>query len=153
KRLPKNAGRGRAAGKKRDQPGTARISLNTLKPSSRAAASAALDANAVFASDVLIDAVLGTGFRPPVSGLYADAIAKINAATAPVIAVDIPSGADADLVGDQTGTVARGDGVVTFTAPRPAHVFGNLTLGPIVIAPIGSPDDTIQSSLNLNLIT
>ena len=153
KRLPKHGGGGRAAGKGNDTPGTARFSLNTLKRSRRGAASAALDRNAVFASDVLIDAVLGTGFKPPVSGLYADAIRKINAATAPVIAVDIPSGADADVVGDQLGAVARDDGVVTFTAPRPAHVFGNLTAGPIVIAPIGSPDDTIQSSLNLNLIT
>src|SRR5260370_12749047 len=40
---------------------------------------------AVFESDVLIDAILGSGFRPPVSGLNADAIAKINAGTAPVI--------------------------------------------------------------------
>jgi len=45
---------------------------------------------AIFSSDVLVDAILGTGFRPPVSGLYAHAIEKINAASAPVIAVDIP---------------------------------------------------------------
>jgi NAD(P)H-hydrate epimerase len=112
-----------------------------------------LDTNAVFHCDVLIDAVLGSGFRPPVSGLYAEAIAKINSASAPVIAVDIPSGADSDVMGEQTGAVARADAIVTFTAPRPAHVFGNLTSGPIVIAPIGSPDEAIQSSLNLNLIT
>jgi ADP-dependent NAD(P)H-hydrate dehydratase / NAD(P)H-hydrate epimerase len=108
---------------------------------------------AVFNSHVLIDAILGTGFHPPVSGLYALAIEKINAASAPVIAVDIPSGADADVMGNQTGAVARADAIVTFTAPRPAHVFGDLTAGPIVIAPIGSPDEAIQSSLNLNLIT
>jgi NAD(P)H-hydrate epimerase len=108
---------------------------------------------AVFKSDVLIDAILGSGFRPPVSGLYAEAIAKINSASAPVIAVDVPSGADSDVMGGQTGAVARADAIVTFTAPRPAHVFGGLTSGPIVIAPIGSPDEAIQSSLNLNLIT
>lgn len=107
----------------------------------------------VFRSDVLIDAILGTGFRPPVSGVYAEAIAKINAGDKPVVAVDIPSGADADVVGEQTGAVARADAIVTFTAPRPAHVFGNLTSGPVVIAPIGSPEEAIQSSLNLNLIT
>ena len=56
-------------------------------------------ARATFASDVLVDAILGTGFRPPVSGLYAEAIERINAATAPVVAVDIPSGADADVMG------------------------------------------------------
>ena len=107
----------------------------------------------VFGCDVLIDAILGSGFRPPVSGLYAEAIAKINAATPPVVAVDIPSGADADVMGDQTGAVARADAIVTFTAPRPAHVFGNLTSGPVVIAPIGSPEEAIQSSLNLQVIT
>jgi ADP-dependent NAD(P)H-hydrate dehydratase / NAD(P)H-hydrate epimerase len=102
--------------------------------------------------DVIVDAILGTGFRPPVSGLYAEAIAAINASDAPVIAVDIPSGADADVMGVQTGAVARADAMVTFTAARPAHVFGRLTPGPVVIAPIGSPDEAIVSSLHLNLI-
>jgi len=110
-------------------------------------------AQTVFACDVLIDAILGSGFRPPVSGVYAEAIAKINAYTAPVIAVDIPSGADADVMGEQTGAVARADAIVTFTVPRPAHIFGNLTIGPTIVAPIGSPDAVIQSSLNLNVIT
>jgi hydroxyethylthiazole kinase-like uncharacterized protein yjeF len=103
--------------------------------------------------DLLIDAILGTGFRPPVSGLYAAAIAAVNASNAPVVAVDIPSGADADVMREQTGFVTRADAVVTFTAPRPAHVFGHVCNGPIVIAPIGSPDEAIASSLGLNLTT
>jgi ADP-dependent NAD(P)H-hydrate dehydratase / NAD(P)H-hydrate epimerase len=111
------------------------------------------EARKVFASGVLIDAILGTGFRPPVSGLYAKAIEKINASTSPVIAVDIPSGADADVMGSQTGAVAHTDAIVTFTAPRPAHIFGDLTSGPTIVAPIGSPEAVIQSSLDLNLIT
>lgn len=111
------------------------------------------DANCVFTCDILIDAILGSGFRPPVTGVYAEAIEKINSATAPVIAVDIPSGADSDVFGDQSGAVARADAIVTFTAPRPAHVFGNLTYGPTMIFPIGSPEEAIKSSLDLNLIT
>jgi ADP-dependent NAD(P)H-hydrate dehydratase / NAD(P)H-hydrate epimerase len=110
-------------------------------------------AASVFESDFLIDAILGSGFKPPVRGAYAAAIAKINATTAPCIAVDVPSGADTDIMGEQTGAVARADAIVTFTAPRPAHVFGNLTAGPIIVAPIGSPAEAIQSSLNLNVIT
>jgi ADP-dependent NAD(P)H-hydrate dehydratase / NAD(P)H-hydrate epimerase len=110
-------------------------------------------ARAVFESEVLLDAILGTGFKPPVSGLYAEAIRLLNASSAPVIAVDIPSGADADVMGEQTGSVARADAVATFTAPRPAHIFGRLTDGPTLISPIGSPDDAIVSSLQLNLIT
>ena len=110
-------------------------------------------ARAVFESEILLDAILGTGFKPPVSGLYAEAIRLLNASSAPVVAVDIPSGADADVMGEQTGAVARADAVITFTAPRPAHIFGRLTDGPTLISPIGSPDEAIVSSLQLNLIT
>lgn len=104
-------------------------------------------------ADLFLDAVLGTGFKPPVSGLYADAIAIMNASRAPVIAVDIPSGADADATGPQSGTIARADAIVTFTAPRPAHVFSSLSTGPIVVADIGSPQEAIVSSLQMNVIT
>ena len=97
--------------------------------------------------------MLGTGFKPPVSGLYGDAIALMNASHVPVIAVDIPSGADADAMRPQAGTIARADTIVTFTAPRPAHVFASLTTGPTLVADIGSPDAAIVSALQLNVIT
>jgi ADP-dependent NAD(P)H-hydrate dehydratase / NAD(P)H-hydrate epimerase len=103
-------------------------------------------------ADLYLDAVLGTGFKPPVTGLYADAIAVMNASKVPVIAVDIPSGADADVLGTQEGTIARADAIVTFTAPRPAHVFGSLTAGLACVAGIGSPEEAIVSSLQLNVI-
>jgi NAD(P)H-hydrate epimerase len=104
-------------------------------------------------ADLYLDAILGTGFKPPVSGLYADAIALLNAVQAPVIAVDIPSGADADAMSPQKGIVARADSIVTFTAARPAHVFSLLTAGPTYVAGIGSPAEAIVSSLQLNVIT
>ena len=104
-------------------------------------------------ADLYLDAILGTGFKPPVSGLYADAIAIMNSNPVPVVAVDIPSGADADAMGPQQGIIARADSIITFTAPRPAHVFGSLTKGPTCVAEIGSPPEAIVSSLQLNLIT
>ncbi len=100
-----------------------------------------------------VQLTLHTGFKPPVSGLYAEAIATLNASTTPVVAVDIPSGADADVMGHQTGAVTRANAIVTFTVPRPAHVFGELSTGPTYVAPIGSPDEAISSSLGLNVIT
>src|SRR5262249_48253669 len=51
------------------------------------------------------------------------------------------------------GAVARADAAVTFTAPRPAHIFGRLSDGPTLIAPIGSPDEAVVSSLQLNMVT
>ena len=104
-------------------------------------------------ADVILDAILGTGFRPPVTGLYAAAIAAINAGHAPVIAIDIPSGADSDSVGNAPALLARASAIVTFTAPKPAHIFGELTSGPTVIAGIGSPDAAITSTFHMNLIT
>lgn len=105
------------------------------------------------AADLYLDAILGTGFKPPVTGLYAGAIALLNTGKAPVIAVDIPSGADADAMSPQNGNIARADSIVTFTAARPAHVFGVLTTGPTYVADIGSPPEAIVSSLQLNVIT
>ncbi|HET6180211.1 MAG TPA: NAD(P)H-hydrate dehydratase [Candidatus Sulfotelmatobacter sp.] len=104
-------------------------------------------------ADLYLDALLGTGFTPPVRGVYGDAIEILNQAQAPVIAVDIPSGADADAMGPQKGLIARADSIVTFTAARPAHVFSLLTDGPTYVAGIGSPEEAIVSSLHLNVIT
>ena len=104
--------------------------------------------------DLIVDAILGTGFRPPVKELYAAAVSVINRSACPVVAVDIPSGADSDTMSSQQGDgIARADAIVTFTAPRPAHVFGNLTRGAIIVAPIGSPEEAIVSKLNLEVIT
>jgi NAD(P)H-hydrate epimerase len=101
---------------------------------------------------ICIDAILGTGFKPPVTGLYAEAIAMLNRTRGTVVAVDIPSGADADSMAPQPGLMARADFIVTFTALRPAHVFGLLTKGKIYVRPIGSPDEAIVSTLQLNAI-
>jgi hydroxyethylthiazole kinase-like uncharacterized protein yjeF len=110
-------------------------------------------ARLALAADLYLDAILGTGFRPPVSGLYADAISLLNASKVAVIAVDIPSGADADAMGPQNGIIARANSIVTFTAARPAHVFGALTTGPTCVADIGTPPEAMVSSLQLNVIT
>jgi ADP-dependent NAD(P)H-hydrate dehydratase / NAD(P)H-hydrate epimerase len=107
----------------------------------------------LLAADLYLDAILGTGFKPPVRGLYAEAIEMLNASPRPVIAVDIPSGADADGMAPQTGLMVRAQGIVTFTAPRPAHVFSQLTPGPTVVADIGSPNEAIVSELHLNVLT
>jgi len=104
--------------------------------------------------ELIVDAILGTGFKPPVTSLYGDAIAAMNRSGKPVVAVDIPSGADTDAMAPQSGgAIARADAIITFTAPRPAHVFGNLTRGPVLVAPIGSPPEAIVSSLNLEVTT
>jgi ADP-dependent NAD(P)H-hydrate dehydratase / NAD(P)H-hydrate epimerase len=97
-----------------------------------------------FPPTLIVDAILGTGFRPPVSPLYAAAIAKMNAAAAaPIVAVDIPSGADADALRParrrNLASGAGGRDRYFHCAASGARIFAELTGGPTVIAPIGSP--------------
>ena len=73
--------------------------------------------------DLILDAILGTGFKPPVSGLIAKAIELINSLPVPVFAVDIPSGASADAFAPEPHLRCRADAIVTFTAPRFSITF------------------------------
>jgi NAD(P)H-hydrate epimerase len=66
-------------------------------------------------ADVVVDALLGTGLSRDVQGLWADAIDAVNAARAPVLALDIPSGLDADT-GRVHGTAVRADATISFIA-------------------------------------
>ena len=112
--------------------------------------SAMLVANA----DVLVDAIFGTGFKPPLTPFFVKAFDLINGAR-PVVSVDIPSGVDADepdMKKIKKSIWAFSNGIVTFTAPKPAHVFLNLTSDPIVVAQIGTPREAIRSKLKLEVI-
>jgi NAD(P)H-hydrate epimerase len=78
---------------------------------------------------------------------------RTNQLTVPIVAIDVPSGWDSDSREFSSEGAFRADAVITFTAPKLAHVCGNLTgsvYGPIVVAPIGSPPEAVKSSLNLN---
>jgi NAD(P)H-hydrate epimerase len=105
-------------------------------------------------ADLIIDAVLGTGFKPPIKGLALDALEWVKTAHAPVLAVDLPSGWPADATSATVDTpVFPADAVITFTAPKAAHVFGTLTRRwdqPVVVAPIGSPDELLVSDLGID---
>jgi len=104
-------------------------------------------------ADLLVDALLGTGFKPPAKELLGAAIEWARAGKAQVLAVDLPSGWPADETSaTASGPVLPADAVITFTAPKPAHVFGALTRRwdqPVVVAPIGSPEAAIASTLNI----
>lgn len=101
-------------------------------------------------ADLFLDAVLGTGFRPPMRGV-AVALGEWLAAhtAAPVVSVDVPSGRDSDSRVIRQPGAYRSDAVVTFTAPKLAHAFGLLTRGPVVVAEIGSPAEAVRSETGL----
>ncbi|HET7872419.1 MAG TPA: NAD(P)H-hydrate dehydratase [Terriglobales bacterium] len=109
-------------------------------------------------AELIVDSILGTGFKPPLQGLGRTAVEMINECDAQVLAVDVPSGAYTDslLPRNAQGLMAKADAIVTFTAPKLVHVFGPLTAGPIAVAPIGTEwrvVDQIARSLELQAIT
>jgi len=101
-------------------------------------------------ADLFLDAAVGTGFKPPLRGVAAALASRINALDVPVVAVDLPSGWDADSRQANSPDAFRADAVVTFTAPKVAHLFGNMTRGGIVVADIGSPAEAILSTTGLH---
>ena len=67
---------------------------------------------------VVVDAILGTGTSGPPRGAAAQAIEAINAAGAPVVAADGPSGADAST-GEVAGPAVHATATATFAAAKP----------------------------------
>jgi hydroxyethylthiazole kinase-like uncharacterized protein yjeF len=105
-------------------------------------------------ADLLVDAVVGTGFKPPLRGLAAAALDWVKGSRAPILSVDLPSGWAADsTAAAEAGAVFPSDAVITFTAPKQAHVFGQLTRRwdqPVVVAQIGSPEKAVVSKLRVD---
>lgn len=66
-------------------------------------------------NDLIIDAILGTGLGRRVQGLFADAIRYINTLDVPVLAVDIPSGLNADT-GNVMGCAIYASKTISFIA-------------------------------------
>lgn len=93
--------------------------------------------------DLVIDAIFGTGLTRAVEGVAARAIERINAARARgtrVLAIDVPSGMDADT-GEVLGAAVEADATVTFVAMKRglATRAGKRRTGRVVVAGIGAP--------------
>jgi len=92
---------------------------------------------------VIVDALFGIGLDRPVSGLAAQAIASVNGAGAPVLAIDLPSGLAADT-GAVLGIAVQADATLSFiglkqglfTGAGPDHCgaiyFSTLDVPPLV---------------------
>lgn len=138
-----------------DVKGDARVMLERLSTppvgiKEEADFSAAACKAALEDAQLFVDAVLGTGFQPPMRGLAVAGRKLLERyPQTPVVAVDLPSGWDADSRQFFSPEAYRADAVVTFTAPKLAHVSGLLTRGPIVVAPIGSPAEAVESGTGL----
>lgn len=96
----------------------------------------------------IVDALLGTGFSGALRPNYATAIAAINArnSAARVMAVDLPSGLDAEQ-GAAGGLVVRADHTATFVARKPGFACASAWLGDVRVFDIGIPQDWAASAV------
>ena len=90
------------------------------------------------AARLLVDAILGTGIKNAVGGLYADAITLMNAAGVPIVSVDIPSGLDTDS-GTPLGAAIQAEMTVSLACPKLGEVIypGLNYVGELAVADIG----------------
>jgi NAD(P)H-hydrate epimerase len=98
-----------------------------------------IDLEAIAGADLVIDALFGVGLARPIEGPLADVVAAINQA-ARCLAIDIPSGLDADT-GRVLGTVVHADVTVTMAALKVALASapGFTHCGAVDVADIGIP--------------
>jgi NAD(P)H-hydrate epimerase len=103
-------------------------------------------ATAFAGAELIVDALLGTGVDRPLEGDFADAIRRLNAQAAPVLALDIPSGIDGDS-GEAHGSAVRATRTIAFLALKSGYYLGDAPdhLGTLEFAGLGVPDAVRES--------
>lgn len=105
--------------------------------------------------DLIVDAILGTGLRGNVRPHISNVINVINHLSVPILAVDLPSGLDADT-GNPLGVCIQADRTVTIGLPKRGllvHPGAELT-GELDVVDIGFPQQVIETQdIKVNWVT
>ncbi len=104
-------------------------------------------------ADVVIDAIFGTGFTPPVKGYREKAIQIINKYAKNIVSVDIPSGLSTDT-GKIEGTHITAGITITFAYPKLGHILfpASEHCGDVYVVDI-SIDDSYLKEIKRFLLT
>ncbi|MGA7298248.1 MAG: NAD(P)H-hydrate dehydratase [Rhodanobacteraceae bacterium] len=104
-------------------------------------------------ADVHVDALFGSGFDRAAEGLAAELIDRLNGVNAPVLAIDVPSGLQADT-GRMLGECVRADATICLVAWKQGLFTGQGAdcCGQLSLARLGLPDalyDKVAASARL----
>jgi hydroxyethylthiazole kinase-like uncharacterized protein yjeF len=96
-------------------------------------------------SDLIVDALLGTGLSKEVREEYSAVIDIMNASSLPIVAVDVPSGVNADT-GEVMGNAVAADMTVTLGLPKIGCLFypGKECAGELIVGDIGIPAEVLE---------
>ncbi len=100
-------------------------------------------------TDLIVDAMYGTGFRGSVSERVGRVIELINSCSLPVVAVDVPSGLEADT-GKIGGICVKASATVTFGLPKVGMLLdqGAAACGKLIVADISLPRPLLHNDEN-----
>ena len=98
-------------------------------------------------AELIVDALLGIGLSHPLKGNLLKVVELINACAKPVVAIDIPTGIEANS-GFCLGDAIRATYTVTFVRARPGHYLlpGRIYTGKLFVKDIGIPDQLLPSA-------
>lgn len=111
--------------------------------------------NSLLDADLIVDSIYGIGFKGKLGEFELEVVNIINKRGVPVIAVDIPSGVEADT-GKVHNTAVKAYHTVTFAAPKLGHFLepGQDFVGNLTVADISIPRFLLaQNDLKNNIIT
>lgn len=97
-------------------------------------------------AQLVVDGLYGVGLRRPVAGEAAAILQIINQSHVPVVAIDVPSGLNADT-GQIFGQAVAAELTVCFFRKKLAHVLmpGRMLCGEVIVADIGVPEQALQN--------
>ncbi len=103
--------------------------------------------------NLIIDAIFGTGFKPPIKGRWVEVVNALNGSGKPVLAVDIPSGISSDG-GEVVEPVVRATVTVTFALPKYGQVLfpASAYCGKVVVKNISIPVGLFEGELKVHLL-
>ncbi|MDF1800311.1 MAG: NAD(P)H-hydrate epimerase [Planctomycetota bacterium] len=99
------------------------------------------------AAGAIVDALFGTGLQRELRSPWSEVVTLANAATCPLVAVDVPSGLHGDT-GEVLGAAIEADLTVTFVAPKPGFFVaqGPAHTGRVLVAEIGIPRAYLEAA-------
>ncbi len=106
-------------------------------------------------SQIIVDAMFGTGLQNHPRSFYLDVIQAVNAAPGRVVAVDIPTGLNSET-GEVMGSCINADFTVTFGLPKLGLIMGPSRehAGQVEVVDIGIPRSILEDdALKVNLLT
>jgi ADP-dependent NAD(P)H-hydrate dehydratase / NAD(P)H-hydrate epimerase len=106
-------------------------------------------------SDIIVDGILGTGFKGSLTGIVKDLVEVLNISPAPIISIDIPTGVNGET-GSVQGSCIKAERTVTFGLPKLGLIIhpGCEYTGEVIVADIGIPSEVFNSmDININLIS